>query len=147
MSKTKFIFVADDQSDSTLQKNILDADHSPEAAAYLLVRVAEFLECGQPVPTRLATRIANAFKKTGNLKSVKNRPAKLAQELGLTTGTKPIKESFIRVGEYIENEMADDPKLTQTKAIAIAAKKFRISLTTARNYLNSYKQALHPPEE
>lgn len=142
----KIQFVGDDQNDLKLQEAILDADHSPDAVAYLLVRIAEFLKTGQPIPTRLASRVSNAFEKAGKLNARELRASVLAQELGLTPGTKPTLESWIRVGEWVEDLM-DDKKLTQTKAVFKAAKKFHVSRTTVITYLKKYRLARNPPDE
>ena len=134
-----YIFINDDQDDKELQDAIRDADYSPDAAAFLLLRAADFLETGQPVPTRLADRITAAFRAAGELKYSDQRPRKLAQKLGLTQGTKPRLNSSIFVGEFIESLM-DDNKFSQTQAVSAAAKKFEIAFSTARNYLTSYRK-------
>ena len=135
-----FPHINDDQDDEKLQDAIRDADYSPDAAAFLLLRAADFLETGQALPTRLAIRIAAAFRAAGQLKSADQRPAKLAKKLGLMPVTKPNLNSSTYVGEFVESLMEDD-KLSQTKAVSVAAKKFKIAVSTTRNYLTTYQKA------
>jgi hypothetical protein len=96
MVKLRFVPVLNDPK---LQATIFDSYHSPEAAAELLIYIAVFLRDGRPLPTALATRVANAFEKAGTLQAAELRATVLGRELGLIGKTKPALKSFVEVGE------------------------------------------------
>ena len=135
--KSPTLFVVGSLEDDELW---LDAMNSPDNASKLLARVADYLESHEPVPTHLARFVARAFRAAAET-GPDFRATKLCYHLGLTGAHKRPAVSTIRVGEFIRAAKSNNPQLSQTKAVAAAAKHFNVGITTIRDHWKIYETA------
>jgi hypothetical protein len=138
MAKLGFTFISGPDPD--VMELMLDAEFLPNAAAQLLGHVAGYLERGEPVPTLLASWVARAFKSTAKVRNPEGRPAKLAAGLGLTQGTKPRKQSTLRIGKWV-SDFKHEQACSENHAVEAAACEFGLGRSTVWDHLRLYKKA------
>lgn len=125
---------------------ISDAEADPEAAARVLLIIAEHLRNRESLPRRLANYIADAFEKA-SVSPVKKRHKVLGHALNLTCPhRRRVKPNGIQIGEAFERALVQEG--SKNKAATRISVEFGISESTAARLYNEYtKEAEEFAEE
>ena len=106
-------------------------------AGAMLARVAEYLRRGEPIPSAFAGTLAAAFEAVASATSPADRQKAITRGLGITQDNKRQKRHPALVRGQVQLGLSHG--LSETAAIAAAAKAMNMGVTTVRGYWDAYK--------
>jgi nucleoside phosphorylase len=106
-------------------------------AGAMLARVAEYIRRGEPIPSAFAGTLVTAFEAVAAATSPADREKAITRGLGITQDNKRQKQHPALVRGQVQARLSEG--LSETAAIAAAAKAMNMGSTTVRGYWNAYK--------